>query len=91
MAAWLYEIITLPSDDIALKRIGEHEEPLFTLRIARDAQGALGGSKEALAKIMFESALEYLNGMDKDFYHESAANEEDITNPEYEEMMPAIH
>lgn len=59
MATELFEIVALPSGDIALRRAGEDAgEPLVTIRFSAETLDYLGDAHQLVAKAMIEAGME---------------------------------
>lgn len=58
MSADLYEVIELPSGEIALRRAGEEGEPLVRIKFSEESLQFLQDAKYEVAKAMIEAGME---------------------------------
>lgn len=58
MSADLYEVIELPSGEIALRRAGEEGEPLVRIHFSEESLHFLQDAKYEVAKAMIEAGME---------------------------------
>jgi hypothetical protein len=79
MPSPFYEIVELPSGEIALKRGGDenNSEPLVTLKFSEESIGFLGAARFDIAKIMIEAGIDAANELAEQSRDDIIVEEED--------------
>lgn len=57
----LYEIVELPSGEIALQRAGGEGEPLVSIKFSKESEHFLDSIKADVAKAMIEAGLDVVS------------------------------